>query len=93
MFGRQYKSYDYFIVKHAVAVNDPRGDQVDGSTAQQQGMHWSSSSSSSEGCNCGATASTAAAAHASRTMAVLVDLTKRLLPAVNAALMMASDTV
>jgi hypothetical protein len=28
MFGRQYKSYDYFMVKHAVAVNDPRGDQV-----------------------------------------------------------------
>lgn len=28
IFGKQYKSYDHFIVKHAVAVNDPRGDQV-----------------------------------------------------------------
>jgi hypothetical protein len=38
MFGRQYKSYDYFIVKHAVAVNDPRGDQVNGSTACSSGL-------------------------------------------------------
>lgn len=30
MYGKQYKHYDYFIVKHAVAVNDPRGDQVTG---------------------------------------------------------------
>jgi hypothetical protein len=36
IFGKQYKSYDYFIVKHAVAVNDPRGDQV-GCRATLQG--------------------------------------------------------
>ena len=28
MYGKQYKEYNYFIVKHAVSVNDPRGDQV-----------------------------------------------------------------
>lgn len=28
LYGKQYKAYDYFIVKHAVSVNDPRGDQV-----------------------------------------------------------------
>ncbi|WIA14551.1 hypothetical protein OEZ85_003068 [Tetradesmus obliquus] len=27
MYGKQYKEYNYFIVKHAVSVNDPRGDQ------------------------------------------------------------------
>ncbi|KAI9023181.1 hypothetical protein DFJ74DRAFT_668055 [Hyaloraphidium curvatum] len=26
-YGPLYKDYDYFIVKHAVATNDPRGDQ------------------------------------------------------------------
>ena len=28
LFGEKYKEYDYFLVKHAVAVTDPRGDQV-----------------------------------------------------------------
>jgi len=28
LYGPYYREYSYFIVKHAIAVKDPRGDQV-----------------------------------------------------------------
>ena len=33
LYGPRYKEYNYFIIKHAVAYYDPRGDQVCGPTA------------------------------------------------------------
>lgn len=28
LFGAKYKEYEHFLIKHAVSLNDPRGDQV-----------------------------------------------------------------
>lgn len=33
-YGETFRTYDYFVVKHAVAVTDTRGDQGTPPTAQ-----------------------------------------------------------